>query len=181
MRTTEQQKNRLRILKRAIDRAFRKLVARGRKLSIEKIKYWDADGSKLPQHLDTLFTAISGLRMAPLDLLDLDRNIPVHSHIIDQALDHLYFGKAPQRWLENTLLRDLFENGGEYELMSQMPRAKREYTPRPKQTRVESHAAKVDAKVVEWERKMKLARTKLAKYKKRQKYYLNKKKGAKTT
>ncbi len=180
MRTTEEQRNKLRILKRVIDRAFKKLVARGLKLGIHKIKHWDTPGSTVPQHLDSLLTSISGRSKAPISFKEVEAFGTVQAHILRQTVAHAYSGDEARGWLEYWILEDLYANGVEYELLSQMPRPKREYKPRPKQTRVESYAAKVDAKVIEWDRKLKLARTKLAKYKKRQRYYENKKKGART-
>lgn len=66
----------------------------------------------------------------------------------------------------------------ESDMLCRMPRAKRTRTKREPMTIVELRADKVNKKVREWERKLKVAKTKLAAYRKKQKYYEKKGVGA---
>jgi hypothetical protein len=71
-------------------------------------------------------------------------------------------------------IEEMHKHAVEYDMLSQMPPVRKTRKKRVPQTLVEGRASKVDEKVREWERKLKYAKTKLASYQKRQKYYTKK-------
>jgi hypothetical protein len=165
---TVTQGNKLDILKQCIDRAFRRMVARGVKRSLRKMPLLRPGAARLsvgqlpdPASIDNVFTHISGKPKAPAMMRSIDAGI---AHLLASAVHHMYSSEDQRDYLFKTLMADIHKNGAEYELASQMPRAKREYTPRPKRSLVEERADRAVAKVAEWERKAKLAKTKLKKY-----------------
>jgi hypothetical protein len=73
-----------------------------------------------------------------------------------------------------TAIEEMHKHAVEYDMLSQMPPVRKTRKKRVPQTLVEGRASKVDEKVREWERKLKYAKTKLASYQKKQKYYTKK-------
>lgn len=161
MKKTQQQDNRLRILKRVIDRAFSRVVAHGKKKALLKMPCVRSLNQELSNSLDTMFTAISGRSRAP-EVMGLINK--VHAHILEQAMLHLYTGAECRRALEKAVLADLHKNGVQYELMAQMPPPKRERRPKAEPATPVDAAAR---KVRQWEKKLRMAENKLKKYRRR--------------
>ena len=161
MKKTTQQDNRLRILKRVIDRAFAQMVARGKKKAIHKMACVSDLNQQLSDSLDSLFTKISGRPRPPENLGLINQ---VHSMIIMESLQHLYTSTSCRKEVEKALLADLHKNGVEYELMAQMPLPKRERKPKAQPATPVDMAA---SKVRQWERKLRMAENKLKKYQRR--------------
>ena len=170
-RMTPQQENRMRILKEVIDRAFARTLANGKKKSVHKMTPWNNLNAPLSNSIDTLFTAISGKPRTPVTLGEVNQ---VHAHIIKECVAHLYSSTACSNYVERTILADLYKHGSEYELLAQMPKPRREYRPRRKLSLVEQRADRAVRKVAEWERKFRLAKTKLQKYRAKAKRYAKK-------
>lgn len=172
MRLTPVRKNIIRLTKQAIDRAYSRHLVRCRKMSLLKQRLWD--GVDCAKEVDGLFPAIAGWGSTPSTISSIsDERVRVLLHTL---VRNLYTNDRERRVFEHELLADLREHAAEYELLSQMPPPKREYHRRGPRTLVERRADTVAEKVQEWERKLKYAKTKLAAYKKKQKYY--QKKGA---
>lgn len=170
MKMTPVRRNITRILKQCIDRAYARHVARCRKLSMHKSRTWqDADTAK---EIDNFFTYMGGLPPLPTISGIPDENT---RNLLNVLVRLCYVNDKARKAFEKDLLADLRTNAAQYELLSQMPEPRREYTRREPRTLVERRADAVDKKVREWERKLKLAKTKLATYRKKQKYYTQKK------
>jgi hypothetical protein len=169
MKMTPTRRNTLRILKGAIDRAFSKVVAHGKRKVLDTPSMWSRADMAAPA-LDNLFATMAGATHAR-QLKDLHSGF---GSLIATLARYAYTGAEQQRRFEMYLIEDLRTNATEYELMAQMPLPRRERKPRVPKTLVERRAEKADAKVAEWERKLKYAKTKLATYRKKQKYYAKK-------
>lgn len=167
MKLTPQQKNRLRIVKKAIDRAFAKLVARGRKTCLHNAHAFSVLNKPLSDVIDTLFTSISNRKRAPLGLESLGE---AHAGVLKECLLHLYTSTYHRKEVERELLADLYRNSSKYELLAQMPLPRRERKKAEPLTPAGEAAAKIEA----WERKARLAKTKIAKYTRRYKRLLKK-------
>lgn len=172
MQMTPTRRNTLRILKGAIDRAFAKLAADGRRRVLDQPSMWSKEDLAGPS-LDKMFSTFAGLSRAKA-LQDI-RDEGMRSLLFTLAR-YAYTGAEQQRRFEAYLMEDLHTNAAQYELMAQMPLPRKERKVSAPKTLVERRAEKVEEKVAEWERKLKYAKTKLAAYRKKQKYY--KKKGA---
>lgn len=170
MKMTPTRRNTLRILKGAIDRAFAKVVADGRRRVLDSPSMWK-DAPMAEPSLDRLFATVAGSTKARL-LSDL-RDESLRS-LIATMCRYIYTGPGQQRKFEAHLLEDLKTNAAQYELMAQMPLPRKERKVRAPKTLVERRAEKVEEKVAEWERKLKYAKTKLKAYRRKQKYYTNK-------
>ena len=171
MKMTPVRKNITRLIKQCIDRAYSRHVARCRKLSMHRAKTWqDADTAK---EIDNFFNYMGSLPPLPTLSSIADENT---RNLLNVLVRLCYVNDKARRAFEKDLLDDLRTNAAQYELLSQMPAPKREYERRGPRSLVEQRADTVDEKVREWERKLKLAKTKLAAYQKKQKYY--QKKGA---
>jgi hypothetical protein len=140
-------------------------------MAIHHMPHWKNAGKEMIPTLDNLFTDIVGLKNRPRSLSQVP---DYHAYLIGQAVGWAYSSQECRMQLEADILHDIYANGGEYELLSQMPQPKRERKPRPKRTLVESRADRAALKVAEWERKLKLAKTKLAKYRAKAKRYAQK-------
>jgi hypothetical protein len=170
MKLTPVRKNIIRLLKQSVDRAFARHAARRRKVSLTDPRMWK-DAPCGPD-IDRMFPYFSGLHDKPASFAHLpDSDIRAMLNVI---VRYCYTGDRERRNFEKELIDDLREHAAEYELLSQMPPPKREYKRRGPRSLVERRADTVDEKVREWERKLKLAKTKLAMYKKKQKYYQKK-------
>lgn len=170
MKMTPTRRNTLRILKGAIDRAFAKVVAHGKRKVLDKPSMW-SQAPMAGSAIDNLFSTMAGATGAK-QLKDIrDENM---RSLIATMARYAYTGAEQQRRFEVYLIEELRANATEYELMAQMPLPRREHKPRVPKTLVERRAEKADAKVAEWERKLKYAKTKLAAYRKKQKYYAKK-------
>jgi hypothetical protein len=170
MKMTPTRRNTLRILKGAIDRAFAKMVAHGKRKVLDKPSMWREADMAGPA-LDNLFSTMAGATMAKLFKDVRDENL---RSLLATLARFAYTGAEQQRRFEAHLIEELRANATEYELMAQMPLPRRERKTRVPKTLVERRAEKADAKVAEWERKLKYAKTKLAAYRKKQKYYAKK-------
>ena len=151
----------MRILKQVIDRAFAKMVATGKKKAIHTMAEWSSLNAALSNSIDTVFTGISGKPRVPVMLGEVNQ---VHAHMIKECLAHLYTSTMCRNYVERAILADIHKNGAEYELLAQMPLPKRDHRPRKDRSLVEQRADRAARKVAEWERKLKLAKTKLKKY-----------------
>lgn len=167
MKMTPTRRNTLRILKGAIDRAFAKVVAHGKRRVLDKPRMWGQADMAGPT-LDKVFATMAGATGAKQlkDLLDEGMG-----SLIATLARYAYTGADQQRRFEAHLLEDLRTNAAQYELMAQMPLPRKERKRREPKTLVERRAEKVEAKVQEWERKLKYAKTRLSAYRKKQKYY----------
>jgi hypothetical protein len=168
---TPMQANRLRILKGVVDRAFRKMIGFGKKRALHKVAFWRLISPAVSAGIDVLFSNVSGQSKRPTSMNQVDQ---VTGHIIARAIHELYTNDECKKTIERLVLYDLYDNGGKYELMAQMPPARRERTSSKPRTLIESRADRAVAKVAEWEKKLKLAKTKLAKYRARVKRYAKK-------
>jgi hypothetical protein len=168
MALTVTQKNSLRLLKQSLDRVISKRVARCKKLAIHKDKEWK--NATCLTTVDTLFADLAAQAHPPTHLSDMDD----HLMLLRAVLDAAYTSDRNKRKLETEFLRDLWKHATEYAMLSQMPMPKRDYVRRGKRTLVERRADVVDEKIREWQRKLTLAKNKLATYRKKQKYYTKK-------
>lgn len=167
---TVEQQNRLRILKEVTDRAFQRLVSTSRKRGVPKpgaVRTVRDNASKI----DDLFTSISALQRPPKSLKDIGK---AHGEIIATLLLYWYTGTAQRDRVVEGILSDLYANAAQYDLEAVMPRPRRTRKPSRPMTRVERNAQNVFDKVKVWERKARLAKTKLAKYRAKAKRYQNK-------
>jgi len=162
---TVEQENRLRILKDVIDRAFRRLSAKGRRRGLPKNHVIRGlRGEKI----DDIFNTISSMSRPPKYF---DKLTDDHRMILEVLLSEGYTSELHRYRMESEILKDLYKNAAQYDLQSMMPRPKRTRRPSTPATRVERNAQNVFAKVKEWERKARLAKTKLAKYRAKAKRY----------
>lgn len=170
MKMTPTRRNTLRILKGAVDRAFAKMVAQGKRRVLDNPSMWSKAEQAGPV-LDVLFSSIGAL---PKATTFSDLNADNLRSLLATMARYAYTGAEQQRRFEAHLLADLRINAAQYELMAQMPLPRKERKKSVPKTLVERRAEKADAKVAEWERKLKYAKTKLAAYRKKQKYYAKK-------
>lgn len=168
VKLTQTQANTLRIFKQCLDRAFARHTAKLRKRTLA--------GMELPTPhavaLDTLFASIAAMPRKPRDFGALKQG---QSDLLYRLMQIAYTSAESRIAIEQAVLSDIYDHAAEYELLAQMPPPRRERTRREPQSLVERRAARVDSKVVEWERKLKVAKGKLKKYRRKQKYYLTKK------
>jgi hypothetical protein len=175
MQMTPIQLNKMLLLKHSIVKAMRKLITHGERQSVRQVTGLRTLNDALARGIDNLFTEVSGKAKPPGSMSDISRPVSI---VIAETLAYLYTGGEGRRFLESEVLRDLHKNGNSYELLSQMPPAKAERKPRPKRTLVQSRADKVNERLADWEAKLRRAKTAVAKYRKKQRYY--QKKGATT-
>ena len=171
MKMTPVRKNIVRLVKECIDRAYARHVAKCKRYAITNPRLWS--DAPCEGEIDKFFTYFGGLPSLPTISSVGDRKM---ADMLNVMIRCVYTNDKARREFEKDLLADLREHGAEYELLSNMPAPKREYERRGPRSLVERRADTVDEKVREWERKLKLAKTKLAAYQKKQKYY--QKKGA---
>lgn len=163
--------NTMRIVKQVIDKAFARHVAKRRRLVIDTTSFGvDFDGGKT---VDELWSKIAAMPRPPKEF----GQMPGYTgSLLSATLRWIYTSDTVLRSVQAEVLKDLHENCAQYELLSHMPPPRRKYERRTPKGLVERRAESVESKVQEWERKLKLAKTKLTAYRKKQKYY--KKKGA---
>ena len=163
------QQNLLRVIKRVIDKHMRRNVAAGRKISKRWIEQdWDEDGAYA---LDHLLPFIVSKPKSPQSWTMFDESMIA----IFTAYRRIAYGEEGYNArVERAILADLWKNAAEYELESALPPARRERAVSKPRTFVEKRADTVAEKVKEWERKLRLAKTKLATYQRKQKYYSKK-------
>lgn len=169
MKLTPVRQNVIRIVKAAIDRAHARLAAKGKKASILDPKLWK--GADCGRDVDRMIGYIGSLPggLSFNNLQDNDMR-----SLIATLVRFCYTGDRQVKQMERDILDDIRSHAAEYELMAQMPPVRREYKRRGPRTLVEKRADAVAEKVKEWERKLKYAETKLAAYRKKQKYYTKK-------
>jgi hypothetical protein len=167
--------NALEFIKESIDRAMSQHIARCRKRVIHKLSCWQLDpmycGNDVTDPIERVFTWMATRRTPPASFEDVPDDIAV---LLQECMSHLYTGGFNSQFLERTFLFDLHRNATRYELMSALPREKRERKAKPVLTDVEQRAAATDESIRSWERKFKYAKTRLAKLRRRQKYYAKK-------
>lgn len=164
---TQTQRNTMRIVKGVIDKSFARMVAQRKRYTFDELEV-DDQASKA---LDSMFTHMAGLSRAPVQF---DHIGNFQGGLLKSMLHHVYTNTQCRHMVEKAILADLYAHAAEYELLAQMPQARRPYVRRGPRSLVERRADKVDAKVVEWERKLKVAKTKLKAYRRKQKYYAKK-------
>lgn len=180
MKTTALQKNVLRILKKAIDRAMAYACHRAKRRPLKPTHQY-FHGTDIGR-LDSLFAKLSTFKRlrpnaSPLEVREYIKKADGGTiGILDACVLQLYNMDADafQADIYRFLLKDLQQNAAAYELLSQMPPPRRERIKREPQTPIQRRAATVDGKVRQWERKLRYAKTKLAAYRKKQKYYTKK-------
>jgi hypothetical protein len=169
---TQTQVNILNAIKGSVDRAWARQAAILRRTTPNWKEMYRLDGDDYGSIIDAALGQISGATRAK-DFSQLPTDA---RELLVDILSALYWDTTRQQIVQRDILRDLRENAAEYELMAQMPPVKKERKKREPKTLVGRRADAVDEKVREWERKLKLAKTKLNAYRKKQKYY--EKKGA---
>lgn len=168
MKLTQTQANVLRIFKQSLDRAFARHYGIMRKRALHPSDCPAVYGKTL----DTLFAYIGAMQKKPKSFASLNQEA---CDVLYRLMQQAYTSAQHREDIEREVLSDLYERAAEYELLAQMPPPKRAREQRIPQTLVERRAAHVDEKVLEWERKLKTAKTKLKVYRRKQKYYLAKK------
>lgn len=167
--------NALEFIKESIDRAMSQHIATCKKRVLHKLSCWQLDpvycGSEVTDPLERVFTWMATRRSAPSSFEDVPDEIAV---LLQECMANLYTGGFNSASLERAFLSDLHKNATRYELMSALPREKRERKVRPVMTEQEQRAAATDESIRSWERKLKYAKTRLAKLRRRQKYYARK-------
>lgn len=174
MKLTPTQKNVVGILKQVIDRAFARMASTSRKRALA-LKY-SADvpipiREIDPVAINTLFSEAASCEESLLKFAFTTEQIRM---LIRRCIWEAYASRSHQMVVERYVLEDLQAHAEEYEMLSHMPLPRRERKARVPKTLVARRAEKADAKVAEWERKFKYARTKLAAYRKKKKYYAKK-------
>jgi hypothetical protein len=169
VKLTPVRQNVIRIFKRALDRAHARHAAKCRKVSLLDPKLWKSVdcGRDIDRLIGYIGSTPGGISFNNLPDNDIRSLLAV-------LVRFCYTGDKQMRQLEKGILDDIRSHAAEYELMAQMPPVKREYNRRGPRTLVERRADAVAEKVREWERKLKVAKTKLAAYQKKQKYYAKK-------
>lgn len=125
--------------------------------------------------LDTLFSTIAGFAKPPIGGKGNPTLPKDHCFLLADLLsDMLHIAQPLSTRIHIAAIEEMHKHAVEYDMLSQMPRVRRTRKKRVPQTLVETRAGKVDEKVREWERKLKYAKTKLATYRKKQKYYTKK-------
>jgi ATP-dependent Lon protease len=163
---TTTQTNTLRMMKEIFDSAHAVTLAHAKKRSVPLVAT-----TQLAQTLDQLWASLAARQRCPRRFSEFDRGTEL---LLRSFTALLYNNEARVVDIERRVLRQMHKRAAEYELMAQMPRVKREYKRKPKQSAVEARASAVDEKVRDWERKLRYAKTKLAAYRKKQKYYAKK-------
>jgi hypothetical protein len=167
MKLTQTQRNTMRIVKGVIDKSFARMVAQRKRYTFDDLEV-DDQASKA---LDSMFTHIAGLSRAPSEFNNIGN---FQGGLLKSMVHHVYTNTQCRFMVEKAILADLYAHAAEYELLAQMPQERRPYVKRGPRSLVERRAERVESKVVEWERKLKYAKTKLAAYRKKQKYYAKK-------
>lgn len=155
MKLTQQQLHSLTLLKRVFDKVMN-VVA-----SDFKRKTFRSSLRLLDPELKCLLPAIAS---------DVWQNPTAH----DIALAFYAFWPNDMV-LDIVIEREIRKHAAEYELLLHAPLPKRERARRDRpEGLVATRAAKVDTQIATWERKLKYAKTRLAKLRRKQKYYSKK-------
>jgi hypothetical protein len=167
MPLTQTQVNILNTVKRSIDKAYAAHYARRKRTCIDRSDWKNADAAAI----DSLLGNIGGYAKAPKAFAHL---LSPLTNLVHGLAYWSYANPAFNTEIERDVLADLHAHAAEYELLAHMPPVRRTRKKREPKTLVGRRADAVDEKVREWERKLKLAKTKLAAYRKKQKYYTKK-------
>lgn len=173
IRLTPVQKNALHYVKLCIDRAMRQLVAKHARRSLARMD-WDKLMHSEVQSVTQLFSAVASFDKPPKTPGPLPGDLP---DLVRLCISRSYTEIGCGWELLKLVMRELHAHAEEYDLLSQVPRERRTRRTKP-QTLIESRAGRVDEQVRAWERKIRYAKTRLAKLRRKQKYY--EKKGAAT-
>lgn len=167
--------NMLEFIKESMDRAVNQHVAICRRRALHKMSRWQLDvtycGTDVTSALERVFTWFASRKNPPGSFEDVPNDI---EQLLETCLSMTYTGLQLAESLEKIFLADLHKHATRYELMSAMPRAKRERKARPVLSDVEQRSLSVDDRIRDWERKLKYAKTRLAKLRRKQKYYAKK-------
>jgi len=160
---TTTQENTLRIIKRVFDRAYSRSVSDIKRRNVKFIA-----NAVLAKQLDDIWSKLAARRKCPTTF---DHLAEEDTLFMRALAEKTFLSTVRQYDIERMILRDLHSHAAEYELMSQMPRVKRERKPRQPRTLVEERAYSTAEKIKQWERKLKFAQGKLKMYRQRKKRY----------
>jgi hypothetical protein len=172
-RLTNTQKNAFAYVQQCIGVAIKRVALAQSRFRPASIGVW-ADASAVAS-LDNLFSSIAGFAKPPIG----GKGNPVlatdHQFLVaDLVADMLATNQPLSKRIFIAAIEEMHKHAVEYDMLSQMPPVRKTRKKRMPKTLIEGRAGRVDEKVREWERKLKYAKTKLASYQKKKKYYTKK-------
>lgn len=172
-RLNNTQKNTFAYVQQCIAVAIKRVAIEQSRFRPASIGVW-ADASMVAA-IDTLFSTIAGFAKPPIGGKGNPALPTDHCFLLSNLLsDMLNHAQPLSTRIHIAAIEEMHKHAVEYDMLSQMPPVRRTRKKRVPQTLVEARASKVDEKVREWERKLKYAKTKLASYQKKKKYYTKK-------